>query len=131
MSGYAVSSDYFPELQSTQSTPHQRWKSLLRYELLLILTWVFIELARAYYIRKQSKDADEGDEESSKDKAGSSISWTIIIGAAIGVFLYWIIADLWLYSWFYPSTIESRSDIINSHTPSQHSRPRSSSYFTA
>lgn len=87
------------------------YKSLVRYELMVILIWIFVELARWIYLNKahnSKKDVSseainsvENSQNTSWKKQFRSASWMVLFGALIGVLIYWLIVEIWLRSWFY------------------------------
>ena len=112
-----VSSNSSPSVNSTvqQSQPANRYTSLIRYELLVLIVWFFIECARACAISKMTmtteKDEKGQDKTPSTSTGNSSVSTRfgrfnklslyILIGAAVGTFVYWLITEFWFYDKFH------------------------------
>jgi len=80
--------------------PVNAFSSLVRYELLVVCVWFFVEMARWYSHSKQRSMEDDEEVEMRKSKF-SRTAWYVLLGAVLGVVLYWLIVDVCFYSAFH------------------------------
>jgi hypothetical protein len=88
--------------------PFNPLSSLLRYELLVLLVWFCVEIGRWYGKNKAYKKIQEEEESGGKVKGLSlrkTMCWGVLIGAVVGVFLFWLITYVLFYNTFYSPVV--------------------------
>lgn len=96
---------------------NEKWKSLFRYELLVVILWICIEVAKSWRLSQIKSHLSADERQVLSDSKFRHLSTMVLVGAMVGVFLFWLLTQIWFTDTAESTTVTTPSSFSHFQSP--------------